>query len=62
MVETTWNACNLFDEVYRMTIVKLIKDTVNTVIEKTKCAELKFFQDITPGENRGVIETCAGVC
>ena len=37
---------------------ELIKETVSTAIEETQCAGLKFFKDITPGEDRSLIATC----
>lgn len=61
MVENNWNICNPLDEVYGPTTSKLIKDTVSTVKEETQCAGLKFFRDITPGEDRSLIETCTEV-
>ena len=62
MVENTWEICNPVDEVYGATTSELIKTTVNTVREETQCAGLKFFNAITPGENRNLIETCTEIC
>ena len=62
MVENTWEICNPLNEVYGATTSKLIKETVNTATEKTQCAGLKFFKDITPGEDRNLIETCTEIC
>ena len=39
----------------------LIKETVNTATEETQCAGLKFFKDITPGEDRSLIATCTEI-
>lgn len=62
MVENTWEICNPLDEVYGATTSELIKETVNTVTKETQCAGLKFFKDITPGEDRNLIETCTEIC
>jgi hypothetical protein len=35
---------------------------VTTATEDTECAGLKFFSDMTPGEDRGLIEACTGIC
>ena len=62
MVENTWEICNPLDEVYGATASGLIKETVKTATEETQCAGLKFFKAITPGEDRGLIETCTAIC
>ena len=62
MVENNWEICDPLGEVYGTTASKLIKETVTTATEETQCAGLKFFNDMTPGENRGLIETCTGIC
>lgn len=62
MVENTWETCNPLDEVYGATTSELIKQTVSTATEETQCAGLKFFKDITPGEDRNLIETCMEIC
>ena len=61
MVEDAWGFCDPLDEVYGTTTSKLIKDTVKTATEETQCAGLKLFKDITPGDDRNLIETCTGV-
>ena len=40
---------------------KLITETVFTATEENQCAGLKFFNDITPGEDRKLIETYTGI-
>lgn len=62
MVENNWQICNPLEEVYGATTSELIKETVNTAKEETQCAGLKFFKDMTPGEDRNLIETCTDVC
>ena len=62
MVENTWEICNPLDEAYGTTTSNLIKEIVNTSTEESKCAGLKFFKHITPGENRNLIETCTEIC
>ena len=61
MVENNWEICDPLDEVYGTTTSKLIKDTVSPATEETQCAGLKFFNDITPGEDRSLIPTCTGI-
>lgn len=61
MVGNNWEICNPLDEVYGTTTSRLIKETVNTATEETQCAGLKFFQDITPGEDRSLIATCTEI-
>ena len=61
MVENTWEICDPLDEVYGTTTSKLIKETVSTATEETQCAGLKFFNDMTPGEDRSLITTCTGI-
>ena len=51
MVENTWEICNPLDEAQWATTAKIIKETVNTAIKEGQCARLKFFKNITPGEN-----------
>lgn len=62
MVKDNWEICDPLDEVYGPTASKLVKQTINTVTEETQCAGLKFFKDITPGEDRDLITTCTAVC
>lgn len=62
MVENNWEICDPLGEVYGTTASKIIKDTVNTATEETQCVGLKFFNYITPGEDRGLIESCTGIC
>lgn len=61
MVENNWAICDPLDEVYGTATSKLIKETVSTATEETQCAGLKFFNDMTPGEDRGLIATCTGI-
>lgn len=61
MVENNWGLCNSLDYIYSTEASKLIKDTLNIATEDTQCASLKFFADITPGDNRSLIEVCAEV-
>ena len=61
MVENNWAICDPLDEVYGTATSKLIKETVSTATEETQCAGLKFFKDITPGEDRSLIETCTEI-
>lgn len=61
MVENNWEICDPLDEVYGRTTSKLIKETVSTATEETQCAGLKFFNAMTPGEDRGLIATCTGI-
>jgi len=61
MVENNWEICDPLDEVFGTTTSELIKKTVNTATEETQCAGLKFFNDMTPGEDRGLIATCTGI-
>jgi hypothetical protein len=58
MVENNWEICDPLDEVYGTTTSK---QTVTTATEETQCAGLKFFNDMTPGEDRGLIATCLGI-
>lgn len=58
MVDQTWEICEPLEEVFGMTTSKLIKDRVHIAKEETQCVGLKFFKDITPGENRDLIATC----
>ena len=61
VVDQTWEICKPLEEVFGVTTSKLIKDTVNTAKEETQCVGLKFFNDITPGENRDLIATCTEI-
>lgn len=61
MVETNWEVYDSLEGVYGTTISDLIKKTVKTVEEESQCARLKFFNHITPGEDRNLIETCTAV-
>lgn len=61
MVENTWEVCNPLDQVYGTTTSKLIKETVRKATEESQCAGLKFFKDMTPGEDRSLIKTCTEI-
>ena len=61
LVENTWEICNPLDEVYGTTTSKIIRETVQTATEETQCAGLKFFNSITPGEDRNLIATCTEI-
>jgi hypothetical protein len=61
MVENSWEICNPLEQVYGPTTSELIKETVQTATEETQCVRLKFFKDLTPGEDRRLIETCTEI-
>jgi len=61
MVENTWEICDPLDKVYGATTSEIIKETVKKATEETECAGLKFFNVITPGEDRNLIETCTEI-
>nr|YP_009686251.1 hypothetical protein [Halamphora calidilacuna]QDR25066.1 hypothetical protein [Halamphora calidilacuna] len=62
MVENSWEICDPLNKVYGTTTSELIKETVKSLTEETQCPGLKFFNDITPGEDRFLITTCTAVC
>lgn len=61
MVENTVEICDPVDEVYGQTATKIIKEILNTAKEETQFAVLTFFAHITPGKDRGLIETCTEI-
>ena len=58
MVENTWEIYDPLTEVYDITTLALIKETVTSSTEETQCAGLHFFKDMAPGEDRDLITTC----
>ena len=61
IVEANWEICNPLTEFYGSITSKLIKDTVRTATEESQCVRLRFFKDITPGEDRNLIATCTEI-
>jgi hypothetical protein len=62
MVETYSKNCSPLKEIYGSTESEIIKKTIMTASEETQCAGLKFFNDMTPGEDRNLITSCITVC
>jgi hypothetical protein len=62
MVKTVSDICHPLEDVYGTTAGGIMKETIRTATEETECVGLRFFADITPGEDRTLIESCATVC
>ena len=61
MVESNWEICHPIEKIYGEAASELIKETVTKATEESQCAELKFFRDITLGEDRDLITTCTEI-
>lgn len=61
-VETSLEICNPLEAIYGKRGSEIIKETISIGTEETQCARLKFFSDMTPGENRNLITSSTAVC
>lgn len=62
MVKTYSEKCIPLQTIYGNTQSEIIKDTISSATQETQCAGLKFFSDMTPGEDRNLITSCITVC
>lgn len=51
--------CKPLENVYGETASDLIKTTIRSANQEADCVGLKVFAEITPGEDRNLIHTCA---